>query len=293
MEEQSVSRVELGKNAIREQRWREEARFFDQVADQDWTGISPVDPLIWKRYSSPRPRRRMLTEFCLRELGNLNGRQLLDVGCGSGSRAVILAKLGAHVTGVDISPRSIELAKHRAEINSVAERVNFLCAPLETVQLVDNTFDIVWCEAILHHLIEDIAPISDLLRKWTKPNGIVIMSEPVNLVNWLRQIRLKLPVDLNGTPDERPLESREIKVLQSQFAEPQMRYFRFFSRIDRFLLPDYQYERAAVWRKLIYNALLGIDYLMLSIPGFRQVGGQLVIYGPPPQVALDRLLPTL
>jgi len=44
-------------------------------------------------------------------IGDLRGRQVLDAGCGDGYNARILARAGAHVTGVDLSARMIDLAQ--------------------------------------------------------------------------------------------------------------------------------------------------------------------------------------
>ena len=72
----------------------------------------------------------------MRLLGDLRDKRVLDIGCcGEGTNSILLAKLGAQVTGVDISPKSIELAERRAEINQVTGSYRFLCSPLETAEL--------------------------------------------------------------------------------------------------------------------------------------------------------------
>lgn len=81
---------------------------------------------------------------------------MLDVGCGDGRNAAIMARLGALVTGVDVSPRSIVLAERRAALNGVSGRTRFVCAPLETVDFPAHSFDVIWGEAILHHLLPTI-----------------------------------------------------------------------------------------------------------------------------------------
>ena len=44
-------------------------------------------------------------------IGDLRGRQVLDAGCGDGYNTRILARAGAHMTGVDLSARMIGLAQ--------------------------------------------------------------------------------------------------------------------------------------------------------------------------------------
>jgi 2-polyprenyl-3-methyl-5-hydroxy-6-metoxy-1,4-benzoquinol methylase len=52
-----------------------------------------------------------LLEPLLALLGEIAGRRVLDAGCGEGYLARLLAARGAHVTGIDLSPRLIELGR--------------------------------------------------------------------------------------------------------------------------------------------------------------------------------------
>lgn len=107
------------KAGVAEDRWREEAAFFDRVADQQASALLPMDPLALRRYSSRTLRKRFKEEFRFRVLGDLRGKRVLDVGCGEGTNCFTLAKRGARVTGIDISPRSIDVAGKKAEINGL------------------------------------------------------------------------------------------------------------------------------------------------------------------------------
>jgi SAM-dependent methyltransferase len=53
------------------------------------------------------------TEAELRLIGNVSGKRVLDLGCGTGQAAVTLAKQGAHVIGLDPSPDQLTAAKRR------------------------------------------------------------------------------------------------------------------------------------------------------------------------------------
>src|SRR5437762_1245048 len=52
-------------------------------------------------------------------LGELNGREVLDYGCGHGMASVVLARLGGRVTGLDLSAGYLSEARRRAEANRV------------------------------------------------------------------------------------------------------------------------------------------------------------------------------
>jgi len=262
--------------AVREERWKAEARFFDEQSDK--IHIAPIDPLTLARYRPPH-RLRFNKEFRLHVLGGLQGKRVLDVGCGEGTNAILLAKLGGAVVGIDISPNSIEIAGQRGRVNGLGDRVQFLCSPLETAPLPPASFDIIWGEAILHHVIAELDTVMKKLAEVAKPGAIVLFSEPVNFNRTLRRIRFLIPVHTDATPDERPLEPAEMILLRAYVPDLRSRMFTLFGRLDRFLLPDYNYERSSLWRRAVSGAIATLDYMLLSLPGIRRLAGTAVLYG--------------
>jgi 2-polyprenyl-3-methyl-5-hydroxy-6-metoxy-1,4-benzoquinol methylase len=260
----------------REQRWREEASFFDKTAAE--IELKPMDPLALRRYSGPL-RRRFSMEYRLRVPGGLRGKKVLDVGCGDGTNSILLARLGADVTGIDISPKLIEIARSRAQINQVAETCRFVCSPLETADLPANSFDIVWGDAILHHLIPELPALLERMTSFAKPGALMIFAEPVNFNRTLRRIRFMVPVVTDQTPDERPLEFGEIDIIRRYIPDLQIRQFQLLGRLDRFILPQFNYEKASWPRRAIANCISVADWLALSIPGVRRLGGFAILYG--------------
>jgi 2-polyprenyl-3-methyl-5-hydroxy-6-metoxy-1,4-benzoquinol methylase len=262
---------------LRDERWKQEARFFDEQSQN--LKVAPVDPLTLDRYRSTR-RLRFNKEFRFHLLGDLRGKRVLDVGCGDGGNTVLLAKLGARmVTGIDISPGCIAVAKHRAEINGIGERVKFVCAPLETAPLSTGVFDVIWADAILHHLIADLDAVLKKLMASAKPGALVLFSEPVNFSARLRRIRFLIPVHTDATPGERPLERAEIVLLRSYIPDLRIRPFALLGRLDRFVLRNYNYERSPGWRRAISSALAAADTILLRLPGVDHFAGTAVLYG--------------
>jgi 2-polyprenyl-3-methyl-5-hydroxy-6-metoxy-1,4-benzoquinol methylase len=261
------------------QRWETEARFFDEWADKAGETVTPVDPRTLARYGARSPRRRFNKEFRFRLLGDLRGKRVLDVGCGDGVNAVLLAKLGAMVTGIDVSPKAIELAKRRAEVNGVTERTTFVCQPMERADLQAGSFDVVWGDAILHHLLGELDSVVAQLVKFTRPGGMILFSEPVNFNPWLRRLRFMIPVHTEATPDERPLEPAEIAILRAHIPNMRLMHFRMLGRLDRFVLPDHNYEGSSSARRMMSSLLASIDYAALRLPGLRSLAGSAVIWG--------------
>jgi len=269
-------------------RWDSEAQFFDRVAEQQARQTQPIDPLALQRYSSRFLRRRFREEFRLRVAQDLRDKHVLDVGCGDGNNSVLLAKLGAHVTGIDISPKSIALAEKRAAISGVSDAVRFLCSPLETAEIQPHSFDLIWGDSILHHLIDNLEEVFSRLTFWAKPGALIVLSEPVNFNNALRRFRLALPVKTDATPDERPLEPAELAIVRRFLPGMRIRFFSLFGRLNRFLLVRFNYERSPAVRRAAVSMLAVIDFALLSLPVIRNLGGYAVIYGRTPMNCSSR-----
>ena len=265
----------------RSRRWDEEARFFDHLAADVDESTLFIDPLALQRYSRPVLRKRFNKEFRFRLLGPLEGKTLLDIGCGDGLNAVMLAKMGARVTGLDISPGAIDVAHRRAELNGVSERMTFICAPAEIADLAPDSFDIIWGDAILHHVLGDLEEVLQHLVRACKPSGLLLFSEPVNQANSLRRLRALIPVHTDATPDERPLIKAELELLEKYTSNLRLRHYGLFGRLDRFILTNFNYERSSFVRRTIVNAIDSIDYALLCLPFVNRLGGVCVIYGQP------------
>ena len=109
-----------------------------------------------------------------RRLIDTHDQVILDVGCGSGVKAAILAVMnpGARVVGLDLSPKSITLAQERAAYHHLDDRTEFHVLTLEQVGTLGQTFDYVNCDEILYlldHPREALQAIAAVL----KPDGII------------------------------------------------------------------------------------------------------------------------
>jgi 2-polyprenyl-3-methyl-5-hydroxy-6-metoxy-1,4-benzoquinol methylase len=261
----------------RRERWKKEAAFFDSAAER--VEVGPVDPRVVERYGTLK-RSFFSKEFRYSLIGNVSGLRILDVGCGDGENAITLAMLGASVVGIDVSPGAIDVCRRRAQANGVADRTEFICAPLEQAGL-SSDFDVLWGEAILHHVIPELDSLLHRMRACLRPGGLFLFSEPVNLSPGLRKLRMLVRfVPTNATPDERPLEQLEIEQLRAVFPEFQVRWYRLLSRLERLLLSGADaYERAGFLRRGLIDALARTDQALLSIPSFQHFAGAAVFFG--------------
>jgi len=263
-----------------ESRWRSEAEFFDAQARRNEHAIRPLDPAVVTRYSEASlETARYPLEYAFALAGNLSNLSVLDVGCGEGANSALLAKLGARVTGVDISPGAIDIARRRAKVNSVSDQVAFTVSPLETIENWADKFDLIWCEAFLHHVLGDLESIVHRLVSWLSPNGRIIILEPIALSGALRAIRRVVPLKIEATPDERPLVRRELRLIQQVVPSSQTRYFRCLGRLARFTLPDGSYEHAPAARKKLTDILAAVDDGLFRVPTLTRFASIAVVSG--------------
>jgi ubiquinone/menaquinone biosynthesis C-methylase UbiE len=84
------------------------------------------------------------------------GDRVLDVGCGTGSQALLCARRGARVTGVDASPMMLEEAEAQASLEGLSEQVEFLLldASEVTEQFEPQSFDVIVLSLVLSELDE-------------------------------------------------------------------------------------------------------------------------------------------
>jgi 2-polyprenyl-3-methyl-5-hydroxy-6-metoxy-1,4-benzoquinol methylase len=265
----------------RAERWLEEAAFFDRAARRAGDGALPLDPLAVRRYTRPVPRKRFSVEYRFGILGSLRGKSVLDVGCGEGLNAVMFARLGARVTGIDVSPGALDVAWRRARSNGVERRLSLVCAPIEHAKLPARSFDVVWGDGILHHVLDELELVLAQLARWTKPEGLLVFSEPINLSPTLRSLRRLIPVHTEATPGERPLLRCELDLVRRYVPDLSVRHYSLLGRLDRFVLKNFNYERSSLLRRGIVNALDSFDWALLSLPALQKLAGTCVMYGHP------------
>lgn len=102
-------------------------------------------------------------------LGDLRGKAVLDVACGTGEWLEELARRGAIVSGIDISSRAVELARARLPDSDIREGV------AETLPFEDGSFDLVTCMGSLEHFIDQPGAIAEMRRVASEDAHVLIL----------------------------------------------------------------------------------------------------------------------
>jgi len=91
----------------------------------------------------------LATERLLSMIGLSRGQRALEIGCGSGYTACLIAGKGIEVVAMDIDATMLERAKARAAGRSVAENVSFIQADAHHLPFKEKIFDAVIAESVL------------------------------------------------------------------------------------------------------------------------------------------------
>jgi SAM-dependent methyltransferase len=213
-----------------------------------------------------------------RSLGQISGKEILDMGCGEGELSTQLAKLGARVTGIDISPELIEVARKRAAADAVQDRTEFLVWDILEKPLPEERFDLVTCSAVLHHV--DIGKFLPVLWASLRPGGIAVMIEPLGLSPWLRKLRAHVPVNTEASPGEHPLTRQELDLVLGILGDARVNYYELFSRLQVFLPNRNKIDRGHPFTKAALVSLGSVDrFLLGTLPFLRKFAGEAVIVG--------------
>lgn len=205
-------------------RERREEEFWDEH-------VLTLDESLREYGKGPDPNTALLLDA----LEPLEGRSVLDFACGTGLVSAWLAERGAHVTGLDISPRSIERAREFCE--AVGARVTFVTGELGEVDLGRGSFDRIAGRFALHHV--DCARVTPILADHLRAGGVAAFLETMDSNPILRLARRRLAGRLGipryGSADEHPLSRRDLEHIRAAFGSlsldvAQMRFLRIFDR---------------------------------------------------------------
>jgi len=105
---------------------------------------------------------------------NIRNRRVLVVGCGGGTDAFCLCRMGAEVHAFDLSPDLIAHAKGTAAMLGV--HPHFKVMPAESMEYEDESFDCVVVAAALHHC--DIPQAFGEICRVSRPGALVVIDEP-------------------------------------------------------------------------------------------------------------------
>jgi ubiquinone/menaquinone biosynthesis C-methylase UbiE len=115
------------------------------------------------------------------------GKDVLEVGCGIGSDGFELARNGARYVGVDLTPKSIELAKERFNLFEVSGRFEVANAE-EWLPFADGSFDHVYSFGVIHHSPAPERIVREIYRVLRSGGTLTVMLYNRSSINYYVEI---------------------------------------------------------------------------------------------------------
>ena len=149
---------------------------FSALAATWWDPFGPFKPL---HKFNPHRLALIRDELC-QHFGRdrharrpLEGLSVLDVGCGGGLIAEPMARLGAHVTGIDASERNIGTA--RAHADEVGIDIDYRATTAEALAAEDARFDVVLTLEVVEH-VADVDLFLAACAQMVRPGGMMAVA---------------------------------------------------------------------------------------------------------------------
>jgi len=98
-----------------------------------------------------------------------SGKRLLEVGCGMGTDLLQFARGGAEVTGVDLTPRSVETSRHHLSL--YGQTGSFAFTDAENLPFANGSFEVVYSNGVLHHTPDTLRAVREIHRV-LRPGGL-------------------------------------------------------------------------------------------------------------------------
>lgn len=117
----------------------------------------------------------------------LTGKDVLEIGCGTGVHTRLLAGAGANVTAIDLTPTAVELTTRRLTLAGLL--ANVVEADAESMPFPDASFDFVWSWGVIHHSENTQQVIGEIARV-LRPGGRLafMVYHRTSLTYWLNYV---------------------------------------------------------------------------------------------------------
>jgi 2-polyprenyl-3-methyl-5-hydroxy-6-metoxy-1,4-benzoquinol methylase len=110
------------------------------------------------------------------EFGRWKDKRVLEVGCGIGTDSINFARAGAQLTAVDLSGESLRVARQRASVMGVEDRIEFVQANAEelTSAVSGAQYDLIYSFGVIHHTPQPERALAQM-RSLAAPGGTLKM----------------------------------------------------------------------------------------------------------------------
>lgn len=233
-----------GRISKTQKRLLDESQFHDE-----WASSINVDKLLI--HENFKAITAVENRYALNAMGDINGKRILDLGCGAGETSVYFALQGAQVTAVDISEEMISIVKQLAAKWNVDVDAKVIVG--EDMELDSSSFDYVFGNGVLHHL--DRKKAYNEINRVLKPGGKAIFIEPLCYNPVISVYRLLAKTV--RTKNETPFRFSDFIYLKKLFAKVEHCEFWLMTQlifIYFFVVKRSNPRKERYWKKVIVEA---------------------------------------
>lgn len=164
-------------------------------------------------------------KYCFDLLKPLKGKTVLDLGCGSGTYSITIARGGAIVYAVDLSEEMVAKTQALVSEYGLEGRVRVLQMDAHELRFPDETFDYVFGHSVLHHT--DLSRTRNEVYRVLKSGGKGVFLEPLGYNLVINLFRRLTPGRRVST--EKPLRFENIVFFAEPFSSLKHREFVFLT----------------------------------------------------------------
>lgn len=245
-----------------EERKIKEIEYYDKKAEA-YSGQGDFEGFEPQALSSFRFLYQLVGENC-------RGKIVLDYGCGNGIHSFFPVKMGAEkVVGIDLSEKSLEIARKKAREQGLQEKVEFIRMDCEKMDFPDNSFDLIMDSGTFSSL--DLDKAYPELARILRPKGLLIGVETFghNPFTNLKRALNKITGKRTGWVVEHIFREKELKGAKKYFDRIEAKYFHLISWLA---FPFLSLPGA----KFLLKSLEAIDKILLKLPFLRKYAFKVV-----------------
>ena len=165
--------------------------YFDRTAADAWKALTSDAPVSKVRATVRAGRDRMRTTLLTWLPPELHGKRVLDAGCGTGTASIELARRGAEVVAIDLSPTLVQHAQERAEEQGIDD-IDFRAGDMLDPSL--GHFDyVVAMDSIIHYELEDMVKALATLAPRVNERMLITVAPRTPMLSVMRAVGKLFP----------------------------------------------------------------------------------------------------
>ena len=175
----------------------------------------------YQQLFSDIPHLRSIVSF----IENVDGKNILDLGCGNGWASMYFARSGAYVSSCDISSKCVDVVIKYAESNGLQEKIHAKVMNAEDLKFEDDYFDVVFINEALHHC--DIEKAGKEIYRVLKKNGKAVFIEDLAYHPVFKIYRLF--TKSKHTLHEKPLTYEDVNKISTIFGGCEIKHYQLLN----------------------------------------------------------------